>query len=240
MVTLVNLTPAKTHTLVTTKKVTNVHSLYFNKQLRKIIRHKLKEYTGFNTFPCIGLSSLDNVVSIQSSWDAITGLFDLKENNFILQLNLPDDLYVTLPLDTFLELNNNEVSEDYIITTLNDKLSFEHKYEDEIVFFPIILKRYLDSFLRVTDSWDSEIPKFSNSDISQESRYFQHPRVSHQHIESMLQYIKEQIDTYTEDDEILETLSSHLHDLTKFLEHPLPVYPEWVYELLEIIEDNDE
>lgn len=170
MKVVMKLTFDQARDLASNKDLAGVCILPYSDDLKDKVKDFLKEKTGFNEDPCVGIVNLFGSDTLSSCWENLASVVNIHEGDFIVEFSMPDDLVYGISFDDYTKLCSTDNLNYEEVAEKLETLDLESSYMT-LGFTPMLFKKYCTDCRVVKPSWDIEsmpvdrIPTLRKSDV---------------------------------------------------------------------------
>lgn len=152
--------------LMQKKRITDYNTLpQVNKDIMRVIKEIMAQRVGYENLPMACLSGIPN--STEISGENVLSILPMNsQNSVIFQLEMPEDMILSIPFSTLLDISNqaNEINDpqssefDFLCQDLEDNmvLGYDASLDDPISFVPFLALDKCKCLVQITDEIKDE------------------------------------------------------------------------------------
>lgn len=157
--------------LLKDEQLSDVFIMPLTDDAKGLIRNFLEENTGFDNQPVMGLAKINDKEGLENCWNEITIMIPIKEGDFILEFDMPDDMIAVIGYNSLTSIIFGDDKVDLI--SLEDQLQIEeHVDSSEFAFTSMIMLKYCTGFKLIGPNWEKEDKKLEPVSKLKTSTFF--------------------------------------------------------------------
>lgn len=153
-------------------ELSNVFVMPLSAEAKELVRKFLEDNTGFDNVPVMGLVKVNNKEGLENCWDEVTTMIPIKEKDFLLEFDMPDDMIAVIGYDSLTSIMFGQEKIDLL--GLKSQLKVEDHCDNpsEFAFTSMVMLEYCTGFKLIGPNWEKEDKKLEPVENLKKSSFF--------------------------------------------------------------------